>query len=363
MNRQLEERFSSTPSSPLSLSQMRLLIFVGAVSIAAFIYSDLQLLPITLHSSYLVSRLAFQIPLALVVIFLSYLPSMRAYLQTAIMLSLLLISYVNLGFIVHAWRVESFTFPYEGIVLYSFFALFVLRLDFKRAAIYSSGVLIGFLAIIATHPIYGPMNNINGGFVTITLVTGLFATYHLDLAQLKLASLNLELTNLSKQDPLTKLSNRRSFREQFQNTLNQCINNHHAIAVFMIDIDKFKEFNDNYGHLAGDAAIITQADILRAVFQSTDDILCRFGGEEFVAIRPNASLEESEVLAQQILNEWEKRKLPHDLSPNREFLTCSIGIFVTQPTSQDSQEKLLQRADEALYLAKENGRAQFISLV
>jgi diguanylate cyclase (GGDEF)-like protein len=283
-------------------------------------------------------------------------------MQTAIMLSLIVIIYANYAFIIYAWKLESIVFPYEGTFLYSYFALFVLRLGFKRALLYCFVVLIGFIALIAQYPIYGSSSPINGSFVAITLIVGLFATYHLDSTQTKLTTLNQQLSLLSTQDPLTQLLNRRSYLQKFEQLLSYCQRTGSSVSVFMVDIDNFKHYNDHFGHLAGDDAIVKQAKILTRTFQRDTDILCRYGGEEFVVVVLDCTPQDCERMASSILQRWKMERLPHAPELDSAFLSCSIGVYSETPNSDSTPESFLKQADDALYLAKDQGKARYVRL-
>jgi diguanylate cyclase (GGDEF)-like protein len=130
----------------------------------------------------------------------------------------------------------------------------------------------------------------------------------------------------------------------------------------MVDIDNFKHYNDHFGHLAGDDAIVKQAKILTRTFQRDTDILCRYGGEEFVVVVLDCTPQDCERMASSILQHWKMERLPHAPELDSAFLSCSIGVYSETPNSDSTPESFLKQADDALYLAKDQGKARYVRL-
>ena len=171
-----------------------------------------------------------------------------------------------------------------------------------------------------------------------------------------------KLKLLALTDPMTKLYNRRHFSSISRHILNLARRDKSQIAVVMIDIDRFKNINDNYGHYFGDEVIISLADELKEQKRESD-IVFRFGGEEFLILLPNTSLDGAETLAQKIRLAAESKVL-HFPSSDALKYTVSIGVSVSK--SKDVQEdiqEVVNRADKALYKAKKEGRNRVVSFV
>jgi diguanylate cyclase (GGDEF)-like protein/PAS domain S-box-containing protein len=172
---------------------------------------------------------------------------------------------------------------------------------------------------------------------------------------LTLASLRLRMSlwNQSVRDPLTALYNRRYMEESLERELRRAARHHSTVAIIILDLDHFKQFNDTFGHSAGDAALRSVGKLI-ATRVRREDIPCRYGGEEFVIIFPDMDLE----IAQRRTEEL--RKLCHGLNLERyrdagEPVTLSAGIAMF-PTHGSSSEEVLHAADRALYQAKKEGR-------
>lgn len=159
---------------------------------------------------------------------------------------------------------------------------------------------------------------------------------------------NLELHRLSITDKLTNIYNRIKLDEVMIEQLNLAERYNEKFSIMIIDIDYFKQVNDTFGHQVGDTTLIEISKILQENIRNTDTV-GRWGGEEFIIICPHTDLEGIKQLANQIREKIEKHNFP--VIKNK---TASFGISVYK--DNDNAEKLINRADEALYKAKENGR-------
>lgn len=154
-----------------------------------------------------------------------------------------------------------------------------------------------------------------------------------------------QLTHAAMTDSLTGLMNRRTF----ESVMIQWTEERHSFALIMMDIDRFKFINDTYGHQAGDEVLKHLARILASSIRS-NDICCRYGGEEFVILLPLASVSDGLATAERVRTAIETRENPLGIP-----ITVSSGI-AHYPSHADSAEMLFQRADHALYRAKESGK-------
>jgi diguanylate cyclase (GGDEF)-like protein len=180
-----------------------------------------------------------------------------------------------------------------------------------------------------------------------------------EMASMSIAGLNLRsrLEHQSIRDGLTNLFNRHFMEISLDREIRRAARNKAEFSVLMLDVDHFKLFNDTYGHEAGDNILREVAEIFRQSVRA-EDIICRYGGEEFVIIlpetAPDAALERSETIRQRV-KEMRMRFRGEAL---RE-LTISIGVAV-YPHSGDTLEEMLRASDRALYIAKQRGRNQVV---
>ena len=170
----------------------------------------------------------------------------------------------------------------------------------------------------------------------------------------ELADANDQLLELTRQDPLTLLANRRAFEHDYQIIKARVNRGGGSIAVILIDVDHFKKVNDTYGHQAGDACLQALGIILKNKFKRDDDIVARYGGEEFVAAVGNLNIEKTLALAESLRVEIENTPIVD--AGETINITVSIGITQRGSSTNDDTESLFAQADAALYEAKESGR-------
>lgn len=167
-----------------------------------------------------------------------------------------------------------------------------------------------------------------------------------------------ELTELSNRDPMTNLYNRRYFNEVSQTLLNLAKREKTNLSALMIDLDKFKTINDNYGHLVGDEVLKKTASMLLESIRKSD-IAIRFGGEEFIILLPNTDLNGAQEIAQKIHSQTKECKIKTLQNEVIKF-TLSIGISIYDCDNDTSIDDLIHKCDKALYKAKRSGRDKIV---
>lgn len=175
-------------------------------------------------------------------------------------------------------------------------------------------------------------------------------------SQQELMQANFALQRLTNVDGLTGLSNRRYFDEYFETEWRQAARDRQPLSLLIIDIDHFKQFNDTYGHLAGDEVLRKVAQAVQAAFRRPKDLVVRLGGEEFVVVLPATPLGHLAMLAQRAVEAVEALDLAHSSSPVSGRVTISVGGAGCQPDREDRRLALMEAADKALYEAKRLGR-------
>lgn len=173
----------------------------------------------------------------------------------------------------------------------------------------------------------------------------------------ELEASNAQLAAMSNTDGLTGIPNRRRFDETFDLEWDRCKRTGSPLSVALIDVDWFKKYNDQYGHQAGDDCLRQIARVLASTARHGIDLAARYGGEEFALIAPDTDNRGALSFATRICRQVEQRAIAHRLSPyNRVTVSIGVATFVPGDPQDDSSEQLLQRADAALYNAKEAGR-------
>jgi len=172
----------------------------------------------------------------------------------------------------------------------------------------------------------------------------------------ELEEVNQRLEELSYYDELTGAPNRRQFEQTLENRWEFLKRYDQPISLIMIDIDYFKEYNDRYGHQTGDNCLRKVSRALGNCVNRESDTMARYGGEEFAVILPNTSREGAVNMAQTMRKSVEELAIPHEDSENEDVLTISLGVSTCENLDRIERDELIERADDALYEAKESGR-------
>lgn len=192
----------------------------------------------------------------------------------------------------------------------------------------------------------------------LVIVSDITAVKHQERTLRDLAT---HMQDLANTDSLTGLYNRRAFDAAIEPERERSMRSGAPLSLMLIDIDHFKQFNDRYGHQAGDACLVNVAKCLRKVAKRPMDIIARFGGEEFVILLPSTDVEDTVRLADELREILKRRKIKHDGSPFG-FVTASVGVATMAGTYPFySTKDLIQKADEALYQAKQQGRDRSVT--
>ena len=173
-----------------------------------------------------------------------------------------------------------------------------------------------------------------------------------------LLSANKHLERLTKIDGLTNVFNRRYFNEVINIEIERGKRSNSSLSLLMCDVDYFKNYNDAYGHLAGDDCLMKIASIIRKYFGRTADFVARYGGEEFVVILPDINSKSALSLANKLITKIEDCNLRHKDSNVSNVVTLSIGVVTKEANKVTDSFSLIDKADIALYQAKKNGRNQ-----
>ncbi len=174
----------------------------------------------------------------------------------------------------------------------------------------------------------------------------------------ELEKANEDLRKLSITDSLTSIYNRRYFDEVLTDELRRSERLNIPISLAIIDIDFFKEYNDIYGHIAGDNSLIAVAQAIMKQVQRTGDFAARYGGDEFAVVLPNTTLDGAAVVCERILRSVRDLKITHGATKEG-ILTISMGIAVCDESRIYEGGSLINDADQALYKAKKKGRNQY----
>lgn len=167
------------------------------------------------------------------------------------------------------------------------------------------------------------------------------------------------LENLALTDSLTAIANRRQFDQVVAGEVKRSSRMKKGLALLLIDVDKFKNYNDLYGHGGGDLCLRRIAQTLRNSVHRPSDLVARYGGEEFAVLLPDTDEEGARVIATELLDAVRTMNLTHG-GWEKGIVTISIGVAVSYPPALTDPTMLIERADQALYIAKQAGRDRVV---
>ena len=254
--------------------------------------------------------------------------------------------------------ISIFPFPKQPALFYSLCYIIVATLFFfpyQRISLLMTGISGIYLLLVA---LFRPQEVAifdHFSAVTTWLATSFFLLLICDL-RLRSGEAQEQLEKASRTDSLTSLLNRHGAQVHMFPSFRRCQESHLPVAVTMIDVDRFKDYNDALGHPAGDDCLRTIGRTLATFAVEHGFFAARYGGEEFLLFMSSVSTEKAQSLSNELLERVRQKAIA---GPNG-IVTISAGVAVRRPGPQDTLEELILRADEALYRAKGAGRNQVI---
>jgi diguanylate cyclase (GGDEF)-like protein len=352
------------------LTVNRLYALVGAVILILFSFADRRVVP-DLFEELLLIRL-IDSGLILVLVYLLARPWMIRHAQAAIIIT---------GFILHLsilWvgilAAGTGEFHYQtGSFFPVIFVCTVLRIQYYAAL--PGAFLMWLSQMIAMHWLMelpsSQMTELVFLFSFVTFIS-LLICYRVEFESRKnflqtlllyhdQKHLLLAQSDLQKQsfiDSLTQIANRRLFNQKLDEEWKRCLRNQQPLTVLMIDVDNFKRYNDTFGHQQGDHCLVAVAACLRNSVHRTADLVARYGGEEFAVVLPDTGFEPARKLAMSMVAAVAGLIVENQGATGALNVTISVGLSTVVPNEKFSSAKLINEADNALYMAKRNGKNQ-----
>lgn len=296
------------------------------------------------------------VPLIIIALFLTLRPNRPALLAGASMLVALGVGAGFLALEFTATQLEAGS-RFAGFLVIIFYIYFLLGLLFWQAL--TAGLILGLAFLVSgfvsgSHGVQFAYQGLLLGFSNIVGLLGLYTLEHARRAAfLREGALDFRAGH----DGLTGLQNRDAFDKKFDIAWRVARREKRAMSVMMIDIDYFKDYNDQYGHQAGDKCLQGVARVLQPVARRPLDFVGRYGGEEFVIFLTGSVEQYAIEAAERVRAQVEALGIPHSRSKAARVVTVSVGLAHLEPgEASRSKEGLLQMADEALYRAKDQGR-------
>jgi diguanylate cyclase (GGDEF)-like protein len=344
--------------SETNVRRMRGAVLVSSIIWSLFALLDFLSMPADFRLHSLALRLLI-LPLLLGTWWATYRPAWRERLQVLVGFCALASGLAVSGVIWLA-RIHQFALPYEGIILMTVFFYFVIGLRCSTASLCGWLTLGAYLAVELNTGLALQVLIYNGLFLAAANVIGSFGSYFFEYSARETFIAQGLLEDIAERDFLTGLFNRRAFSQQAGRSWRQAVRAQQPVAVLMLDVDFFKNYNDHYGHAAGDLALQAVARALGPHAQRPLDVLARYGGEEFIGLWLDVSQEAILTLAERIRADVQALALSHQYSAVAGEVTISIGVAYMLAPQPGGLEEAQRLADGALYKAKEQGRNRVV---
>ncbi len=233
---------------------------------------------------------------------------------------------------------------------------FFLGLHFRPALVSVALTIVSFVgsALVFEMPATALLRSC--GFLLATAAVSALAAWQIERQSRRAFLESRLIAQLAEQDALTGAKNRRVFDEQLTRLWHQAVDDRRPLAILLIDVDHFKDYNDRYGHQAGDVALQQVAKAVQAQIHRPLDLLSRYGGEEFAALLYDVNNAQAREVAERMRLAVSAMAIEHRGSRTARVVTVSIGVAAIQPLASRGPLGALQLADEALYAAKVRGR-------
>jgi len=356
-----------------TLKHVRVSMLTGLFLYAIFGLVDLQLQPTDRMHMWFV-RYAVVCPSVVAGFAFTYATNLRRFLQPIIALVMLAGS-LGIVAMVYFDPTPTKNYYYSGILLLIMGAFTFVSLRFRYAISWAMATTVAYelVAILINHtdPSILVQNTFN---ILALIIVGSFSnclmenylrrdflnSLLLEHENRRLQMASEELRRLSISDALTGLSNRRHFDSMLKQEWMRAMRSERPISVILFDVDVFKQYNDNYGHQAGDECLSRVAEVVGGFARRSGDVAARYGGEELVLLLPDIDLDQAAGIAEECRSAVESLKITHDHSAVANVVTISAGVSTMVPEMDISSKILIAAADRSLYQAKREGRNRVV---
>jgi diguanylate cyclase (GGDEF)-like protein len=342
-----------------SLLHIRVNMCIGILITLAFSAVEAMLLGSGLNRIPSMIHIGVIVPILLVALAASFSPRrQRIYPPLAVIASAVIGTGVVVIQLVAALRGVSLLFP--CLILTTIFSYFMVGLLFYHALAANLFVAVVYLAAGTALQLPGLEFGYDAiSMVAVNIFCASVAYMHEKTSRMRFLEAGL-LREMVARDGLTGIQNRRMFDQHIARVWHQAVREGRRMAVLLIDIDCFKDYNDRYGHQAGDECLRAVAVTLSQCARRPMDFVARYGGEEFAIVLYEATRDYMAEALTRIQRSIAQLNIPHEASRVAPRLTVSIGAAFVLPGANRTHLGLVQLADEALYSAKEQGRNRVV---
>lgn len=359
-----------------SLWQIRFTIVVTALFYSGFMILDAAVAGEAMKTLWTI-RFAIFLPVSLILFLLSYWPRFNRIWQGALSVWGL-IGGLGIVVMIDAARGEAQNSYYAGLIMILIVLYTWARVRFIWATLTGWLIVAAYEVLTLSVLRIPPHVTLTHNFFFIgSNILGMFACYSIEryarrefvMARLlreeedkvrrtnqELNEKNEELRGLADIDDLTRIPNRRMFDQELKRGWRRMLRTSRPLTILLCDVDRFKAFNDAYGHQAGDECLVKIARAVADSARRPGDYAARYGGEEFAVILQDTNIEGAQHVAERICLTVRNLAIPHAGSAVAKHVTISVGAASIQPTHEGEPETAVRKADECLYQAKGEGR-------
>ena len=357
--RALEHEFR-TNRRQQNIKQLRVVLWLGFALGLTFVALDYGLDGQGFSDPAVWQRNLISHPLILAMIATTYFPRMYPLLgPMAVTLAFSIAgSSLFLGSVAQLQNIDS---AFTGLLVLTFYVYLFIGLRFWPALFAALTIFAAIMIVYTLRGVAPPTLIYNGVFLLFANLIGATGLYNLEHNQ-RLSFLEARiLEKVASLDHLTGLVNREHFDRYYDSIWRHCLRTKEPLSLALLDIDHFKNYNDTYGHQAGDECLRKVAQEIATACRRPLDMAARYGGEEFALILPGASADHAHLTLSQVVSRVEALNIEHRNSATAPRVTISAGVAQLSPHETDhSAQGLLQLADEALYSAKSKGRNRVV---
>jgi len=339
---------------------LRIQIFIGISLICAMVVMDYVFLAEAYAAQALRLRLLFMFPPMLVMLAMTWSPDFNRWVQPLGVVVGLTVGLTSLAIGVLAIQMGQ-PRAFAGYLVIIVFVYLFLGLRVPVAVATAMTLVLAYVTAAVSKGAPEITIVYNATYLLFLNVIGAYGAWQMDRSRRTEFLEECVLQFRANHDALTGLPNRRAFDEVLAKAWDNAVGLRHPLVVMLLDIDHFKNYNDFYGHQAGDHTIREVAQVLKNSVQRPQDFTGRYGGEEFVVMLFDTTRAHARDLAESIRKQISDKHVEHERSDAADHVTVSIGMAYVRPHgSRRSAEGILQAADQALYAAKERGRNRVV---
>jgi len=342
-----------------NIAKQRTALWVAGIMLILLIPFDFSILSGKPQDFYNLVRLGIALPLICISYFCTYFSIFQQRFQSLAFCMVLFIGVTTNMCVAYANKYGQ-QLPYEGLILIIFMGFLLSGMGFRHSLACACLLFLSYCLMATFYMPTNPMLMHELIFIFGSCLVGGAAAYTLEY-QSRLGFLQKgALRSAAKIDPLTNLLNRGAINYQLERIMDYAFREQKFITLILLDVDYFKRYNDTYGHIQGDHCLVEIAKALQKGCRRSLDFAGRYGGEEFILAWFDTKPEEMPPLSERLSDSIRQLNIQHEKSKVSGFITLSGGMVTGIPSEKLTSSVFIQKADDTLYEAKNQGRNRIL---